>query len=153
MTPMPNFQLDSVCFITIISKQIFEAIPTWICIFCLHVGKKFRERLQENNIHTLETFFTTNRLELCRPWRRTWDKLFLFNTNTLRLFAFSLYIRVCVHKSLVKQHIIWLRPNCENIRVSVLSTPLSYRNNNNNIIRLFLLLSSDDIAVVIWAYS
>ena len=52
MTPMPNFQLDSVCFITIISKQIFGAIPTWICIFCLHVGKKFRERLQENNIHT-----------------------------------------------------------------------------------------------------
>ena len=50
MTPIPK--LDSVCFITIISKQIFEALPTWICIFCLHVGKKFRERLQENNIHT-----------------------------------------------------------------------------------------------------
>ena len=152
MTPIPK--LDSVCFITIISKQIFWAIPTWICIFCLHVGKSLEKDYKKITYTlTLETFFTTNRLELCRPWRRTWDKLFLFNTNTLRLFAFSLYIRVCVHKSLVKQNIIWLRPNCENIRVSVLSTPLSYRNNNNNIIRLFLLLSSDDIAVVIWAYS
>ena len=93
----PN-KLDFVCVITIISKHIFNAIPTWICIFCLHVGKKFRERLQENNIHTLETFFTTNRLELCRPWRRTWDKLFLFNTNTLRLCFFLVHWVLCSQK-------------------------------------------------------